>query len=90
MEEKEVKTEKPQKLTYEQLENVAHQLSEQSKDLYTKLQESNMENVFMRLKFLFEVVKNKDSFSKEFVSKCTLEIETIMTIPEEVIEDTKE
>ena len=43
MEEKNKVTQE-QKLTYEQLENVAHQLSEQSRQLYQRLQEVNMEN----------------------------------------------
>ena len=30
-------TERPEKMSYEQLENIAHQLSEQAKQLYMKL-----------------------------------------------------
>ena len=32
----------PKKMSYEELENVARQLSEQTRQLYTKLQEMNM------------------------------------------------
>lgn len=73
------------KLTYEELENVAHQLSEQSKQLYTKLQEANMVNIFKRLDYLFKVVENIKVFNEEFASKCISEIEEII-----YINDTKE
>lgn len=83
MEENKVKNERPEKMSYEQLENVAHQLSEQNKQLYMKLQSVNMTNLFKRLDYLFKVVENSEKFNKEFVDKCIKEIETSMTIPEE-------
>ena len=61
------KDERPEKLSYEQLENVAHQLSEQAKQLYMKLQAANMSNMF----------------KQDFLEKCIAEIEEIMTVPEE-------
>ena len=67
-------TERPEKMSYEQLENVAHQLSEQAKQLYMKLQAANMSNMF----------------KQDFLEKCIAEIEEIMTVPEEVEEDNKE
>lgn len=70
------------KMSYEQLENVAHQLSEQVRQLYAKLQESNLENMFKRLDYLFKVIENAHAFNEEFVSKCTSEIESLMTLPD--------
>lgn len=70
------------KMSYEQLENVAHQLSEQVRQLYAKLQESNLENMFKRLDYLFRVVENAHSFSVDFVNKCTSEIESLMALPD--------
>lgn len=70
------------KMSYEQLENVAHQLSEQVRQLYAKLQESNLENMFKRLDYLFKVIENTYAFNEEFVSKCTSEIESLMTLPD--------
>ena len=55
------------KLSYEELENVCHQLSEQSQTLYRKLQEANMTNMFKRLDYLFAVVENKVAFPEDFV-----------------------
>ena len=76
------KADKPEKMSYEQLENVAHQLSEQAKHLYAKLQEANMTNMFKRLDYLFKVVENAHAFSEEFVAKCVAETEDLMTVPE--------
>ena len=73
---------RPEKMSYEQLENIAHQLSNQAKQLYAKLQDANMTNVFKRLDYLFKVVENAHAFSEEFVAKCVAEIEDLMTVPE--------
>ena len=77
------KDERPEKMSYEQLENVAHQLSEQAKQLYMKLQAANMSNMFKRLDYLFKVVENGHIFKQNFFEKCIAEIEEIMTVPEE-------
>ena len=82
-------TERPEKMSYEQLENVAHQLSEQAKQLYVKLQAANMSNMFKRLDYLFRVVENGHMFKQDFLEKCIAEIEELMTVPE-VEEDNKE
>lgn len=80
MEEKSVKTEK---LSYEQLENAAHQLSEQNRQLYMRVQQLELTNVFKRLDYLFKVVENKQAFKKEFLDTCTNEIETLMEIKDQ-------
>lgn len=77
----------PQKMSYEELENVAAQLSQQNQQLYNRLQQADMANMLSRLNFLFKVVENSTAFPAEFVEKCMLEIIDIMTIPET---DTKE
>ena len=83
-------TERPEKMSYEQLEQVAHQLSEQARQLYSQLQKSNMTNMFKRLDYLFKVVENGHMFKQDFLEKCIAEIEEIMTVPEETEEDDKE
>lgn len=91
MEEKkvEIKAQQPkkEKLSYEELENVCHQLSEQSSALYKRLQEANMTNAFKRLDYLFAVIENKTAFPKDFVEQCVSEIVISMTIPEEKEEE---
>ena len=77
------KQDKPEKMSYEQLEQVAHQLSEQARQLYSQLQKSNLNNMFKRLDYLFKVVENGHIFDQDFTNKCIDEIENIMTIQEE-------
>ena len=79
MEKKEVTKEK---LTYEELNNVCHQLSEQSRTLYQQLQEANLTNAFRRLDYLFAVLDKHEFFEDSFVKKCSTEIVDIITIPE--------
>jgi hypothetical protein len=76
---------KPQseKMPYEQLENIAHQLSEQTRQLYSKLQAANMTNMFKRLDYLFKVIEFGHVFNHDFLERCVEEIENYMTIPEE-------
>ena len=74
---------RPEKMSYEQLENVAHQLSEQNRQLFAKLQELNMANMFKRLDYLFKVVESGHMFKQDFLEKCIAEIESLMTVPEQ-------
>lgn len=82
--------EKPKKLSYEELEQVAHQLSEQTRQLYGQLQRENLNNMFRRLDYLFKVVENCHMFTQDFTEKCINEIVEVMTIPEEPTGNTKE
>jgi hypothetical protein len=68
------------KLSYEELENVAN-------NLYVRLQQADMANMFKRLDYLFKVVENVDNFPQEFAKQCVDEIVNIMTIS---TEETKE
>ena len=74
---------RPEKMSYEQLENAAHQLSEQNRQLFVKLRELNMTNMFKRLDYLFKVVESGHMFKQNFLEKCIAEIESLMTIPEQ-------
>ena len=82
--------ERPEKMSYEQLENIAHQLSEQNRQLFMKLQAANMGNMFKRLDYLFKVVEYGSKFNPTFLNKCIKEIEELMTVPEETEKDNKE
>lgn len=73
----------PKKLSYEELQNTCHQLSEQARTMHMQLQEINMQNVFKRLDLLFKVLEFKDSFDTQFIMDCVKEIEEIMVIPKE-------
>jgi len=81
---------KKEKLTYDELNNVCHQLSEQARNLYQqlqvanqKLEEANLTNAFRRLDYLFEILDKYKFFAEDFIAQCVNEITTIMTIPEQ-------
>jgi len=63
------------KLSYEQLENVARQLSQDNQRLYRQLNDIQVGNAFKVLDFLFKVVENAKEFSPEFIVTCTSEIQ---------------
>ena len=83
------------KLSYEELENTAHQLSEQSRQLYMQnqklsqaLQESNLANFYERLKWLWTVLTSTTPYiSEEFKQKCGKEFELLMSQPEEEVKE---
>lgn len=83
----EMNTQKDNKYSYDELNNIASQLSQQNQQLYQQLQRANMTNMFKRLDYLFKVVENGAMFSPEFTDKCIKEIEDSMTLEEEVEEN---
>lgn len=85
----EMKPEK-KKFSYEELNDIASQLSQQNQQLYAQLQRVNMTNAFRRLDYLFKVVENGALFTPEFLDNCISEIEESLTIKEEDTEDNKD
>ena len=85
----EMKTEK-KKFSYEELNDIASQLSQQNQQLYAQLQRVNMTNAFRRLDYLFKVVENGALFTPEFLDNCISEIEESLTIKEADTEDNKD
>ena len=77
------KSVKKEKMSYEELENIAHQLSEQSRVLMQKLQEVNKSNMFKRLDYLFKIIEFEHMFDGNFIDKCIKEIQDMISIPEE-------
>lgn len=87
--EKEVK-----KLTYEQLEGVAKQLSAQldavakeNQQLKMLAQKLQLDNLFAELNFRFKVLERPDMFPDEFVNRIVSEIQDIMTAKEQEEEE---
>lgn len=78
---------KQEKMSYEQLEMIAHQMHEQLVKAMNKINELNMANIFKRLDYLFKVLENQHMFKQEFVTKCVEEIQDILTVPEEETEE---
>lgn len=64
------------KYTESELNAACYQLYQK---LTKEIQARDMTNMFRRLDYLFEVVKNRDCFSDMFVHGCITEIETALT-----------
>ena len=93
MEEKEIKKE-VKKLSYEELENAAKQITAQAQSvarenqqLRTALQQATMSNMYTELNFKFKVVEFASAFTPEFVDRCVKSIEETMTPPPEEKEE---
>lgn len=85
----------PKKLSYEELENAARQISAQldavvkeNNQLKGAVNQLQMNNLYTELNFRFKVIELQDSFSPEFVDNCISIIEDIMSNQSE--EDTQE
>ena len=78
------------KISYEDLERLNHQLSEQARSMYRRIKELENTNILSRLSFLFKVVEFEDSFSFDFVTECVNEIMDIMRIPKDEEEKTED
>ena len=82
--------EKKEKMTYEQLENVAHQMSEQSRSLYAKnqqlakaLEEANTNNFFKKLDYLWATIHSESVYlTEEFKINCGKEFMEMLTTEE--------
>lgn len=81
--EAEIKAGLENKMSYEQLSDMAWKLNEQVNTLYKKLQESNLYNTFKRLDYLFKVMEYSHMFDDSFVKDCTEEIKELIVIPKE-------
>ena len=86
-----------EKMSYEQLENIAHQMSEQSRNLYNqnqqlaqKLKEAELSNFFKKLEWLWLVINSNSTYiSEDFKIICGNEFMESLTPPEES-EESKE
>lgn len=78
----ELKKESKKELSYQELQTVAVQLSEQNQRLQKSIQELNVTNILNRLTFLFKVVEHKEVFTENFSKAVIKEIEELMTLPD--------
>jgi len=70
-----IKQQRPEKLSYEELEKFASQAAQQIEHYKREYQKVQYGNMIQRLGFLFEVVRSSEKFSTPFVAKCVREIE---------------
>lgn len=87
MEENKPKNNESRKLTYEQLNQAAQQISQQAEALFKEnqqlkqtLNKINIQNSYAELGFRFKVIEFSNMFPKEFVDKIIKEIEETMTV----------
>lgn len=78
----------PEKMSYEQVVDIANQLQSQNRELMNRLQ--NLANVYHRLDYLFKVVESPTQFDQVFVKACATEIQDIITIPSDKEEPKKD
>lgn len=84
------------KLSYEELENVCHQLSAQAQQLNVQnqqlrkmIEDANLTNLYKRLDYLFAVIDKDNAYlSHNFKVQCAIEIENLMATPEQAEENT--
>lgn len=70
----------PEKLTYEQLEQVARDLVMQRNQLQAQLQNAQrVINEFNDLGMLLSIVKAGENFSSDFIARCSDRIEKLVT-----------
>lgn len=69
-----------EKLTYEQLEQVANSLNQRCNLLYQQLQKAqNTIAEFNEIGVLLEILKQAEHFNSEFVDRCSNKIEELIT-----------
>ena len=88
------KGQKNEKLSYEQLEQVANNLNRQCQQFYNQLQEANrIISGFNEIDMLLSILSKSEHFSEEFVTRCSAKIEEIVTEAldngEKQVEDSK-
>ena len=92
---KEVKKEETKKISYEDLQKAAGQLYQQNQQLIAKCKQyeeqmQRLNNVEVRLHYLFEVLDKGSYFDNDFIDACVNEVKEIMTIKEEPEENKEE
>jgi len=92
---KEGKKEETKKISYEDLQKAAGQLYQQNQQLIAKCKQyeeqmQRLNNVEVRLHYLFEVLDKGSYFDNDFIDICVNEVKEIMTIKEEPEEEIKE
>ena len=92
---KEVQKEETKKISYEDLQKAAGQLYQQNQQLIAKCKQyeeqmQRLNNVEVRLHYLFEVLDKGSYFDNDFIDVCVNEVKEIMTIKEEPEENKEE
>lgn len=76
------------KLSYEQLKELAIQSTNQARRMYQELQMAQNHEFIARINFLFKVLEFAKYFEDDYVRGCSKEISRVLELPKE--EDLKE
>lgn len=68
------KQERPEKMSYEQLENIARQLSMQNEQLVMQINSLRNTYIFTIMDYLMRVVEHSDNYPSELVDYCRAEV----------------
>ena len=69
-----------EKLSYEQLEQLANNLNRQCQQFYSQLQEANkIISEFNEVDMLLSILEKSEHFNEDFVTRCANKVEEIIT-----------
>ena len=69
-----------EKLSYEQLEQLANNLNRQCQQFYSQLQEANkIISEFNEVGMLLSILEKSEHFNEDFVTRCANKVEEIIT-----------
>lgn len=71
------------KLSYEQLKELAIQSTNQARKMYQDLQMAQSHEFIARINFLFKVLEFAKYFEDDYVRGCSKEISRVLELPEE-------
>lgn len=73
------------KLSYEQLKELAIQSTNQARKMYQDLQMAQSHEFIARINFLFKVLEFAKYFEDNYVRGCSAEISRVLELPEEEV-----
>lgn len=72
--------EKTKKLSYEELEKVANELSQRNSQMEEYIKNNHTQEAIARLNYLFKVLEFAKHFDKEYVTKAVEDIQRILVM----------
>lgn len=66
--------ERPEKMSYEQLENIARQLSAQNEQLVMQINSLRNTYIFTIMDYLMRIAEHPDNYPPELVDYCRVEV----------------
>ena len=83
-------TKQPEKLSYEKLNEVCSQLSQQNKMLVEQINQLRQADFYKGIDYFFKIVENSDKFTPEYVANIVTKIEALIDPTIHQVEDIKD